>query len=134
MASGGERETTNGRGNGAPANGVQSWRRSFYIGIGWAIVALGVALGPLPGPLGVPLMLLGAIILLRNSNDFRRFFVKLKRRYPMMTWPVRTALGRLRARIRLRRQARAAARAAAKARAITARAPSSRLKPRPVST
>ncbi len=56
-------------------------RRALVIG-GWTIVTLGIVVSPVPGPGGIPLILLGGAILLRNSPSTRRSFVRLKRRRP----------------------------------------------------
>lgn len=59
-------------------------RQTALIAMGWTIIAVGVLIAPLPGPLGLPVVLMGAAILLRNSVDARRGFVRLKRRYPAL--------------------------------------------------
>lgn len=63
-------------------------RQLTLIGMGWTIIGLGVLIAPLPGPGGLPVMLLGGAILLRNSADARRLFVRMKRRYPRLFHPV----------------------------------------------
>lgn len=55
-------------------------RQMALIGTGWTIFGLGVLIAPLPGPLGLPIMLAGGIILLRNSADARKLFARAKRR------------------------------------------------------
>ena len=57
-------------------------RRRALVATGWTIVALGVVVSPVPGPGGIPLILFGGAILLRNSPGARRSFVRLKRRRP----------------------------------------------------
>ena len=52
------------------------------IGMGWTIVAAGILIAPLPGPFGLPIALVGTVILLRNSADARRLFVRMRRRKP----------------------------------------------------
>jgi len=49
---------------------------------GWSLIVLGVVISPVPGPGGIPLILLGGGLLLRNSPSARRSFVRLKRRRP----------------------------------------------------
>lgn len=74
-------------------------RQLTLIGTGWTIIGLGVLIAPVPGPGGLPVMLLGGAILLRNSADARRLFVRMKRRYPRAFRPVE----RIRLRLRRRR-------------------------------
>jgi hypothetical protein len=57
-------------------------RQLALIGMGWTIVAAGILIAPLPGPFGLPVALVGVIILLRNSADARRLFVRMRRRKP----------------------------------------------------
>jgi len=78
-------------------------RQLVLIGMGWSIIGIGVLLSPLPGPAGLPVILLGGVLLLRNSAHARRLFVRMKRRYPRLFSPIE----RIRLRLRLRRRARA---------------------------
>ena len=57
-------------------------RQLALIGMGWTIVAAGILISPLPGPFGLPIALVGTVILLRNSADARRLFVRMRRRKP----------------------------------------------------
>lgn len=74
-------------------------RQLALIGMGWTIIGLGVLIAPLPGPGGLPVVLLGGAILLRNSADARRLFVRMKRRHPRLFHPVE----RIRVKLRRRR-------------------------------
>ncbi len=85
-------------------------RQLALIGTGWSLIGLGALMSPLPGPFGFPVALAGGVILLRNSADARRLFVRLKRRHPRLLSPVE----RLRVKLRHRRNA-ARAKAAASA-------------------
>lgn len=62
------------------------------------MIVLGLLAMPVPGPVAMPTMSVGALILLRHSPAFRRRFVRLRRRWPRVFAPVE----RLR-RMRLRR-------------------------------
>ncbi len=73
-------------------------RQLVLIGMGWTIIALGVLISPLPGPFGLPVVVLGGILLLRNSADARRMFVRAKRRYPRLFSPVEKLRQRFRKR------------------------------------
>lgn len=77
-------------------------RQLALIGMGVTIIVLGVAIAPLPGPGGLPVMILGGVLVLRNSADARRLFVRMKRRYPRVLGPVE----RFRVKLRARRQRR----------------------------
>ncbi|GAA4258702.1 hypothetical protein GBZ26_11180 [Azospirillum formosense] len=85
-------------------------RQMALIGTGWSLIGLGALMSPLPGPFGFPVALAGGVILLRNSADARRLFVRLKRRHPRLLSPVE----RIRVKLRRRRNA-AKAKAAATA-------------------
>ncbi|WP_041373079.1 PGPGW domain-containing protein [Phenylobacterium zucineum] len=62
--------------------------------LGLAIVALGVLIAPLPGPGGIPVIVVGLMIVLRNSFYARRQFVKFQRAHPKMVFPIRRLLRR----------------------------------------
>ncbi len=74
-------------------------RQLALIGAGCTIMLLGVLIAPLPGPGGRPVLLLGGVLVLRNSADARRLFVRGKRRYPRIFSPVE----RIRVKLRDRR-------------------------------
>jgi hypothetical protein len=67
------------------------WGLAFLGGI---IVILGIVMAPLPGPFGVPVMVVGLMILLRSSFSARRAFVKLQRKHPRFVFPLRRLLRR----------------------------------------
>jgi hypothetical protein len=56
-------------------------RRSLFV-LGIFCVMLAPLLGPLPGPGGIPLFLLGMTLMLRYSKWAKRNYVRLKRRWP----------------------------------------------------
>jgi hypothetical protein len=89
--------------NGRSAMSLARMRQLALIGSGWAIIGLGIVISPLPGPLGLPVAIIGGLILLRNSSDARRMFVRLKRRYPRILSPANALLSRLRRRHKARR-------------------------------
>jgi hypothetical protein len=60
--------------------------------LGIVLMAAGVVITPLPGPFGVPLILLGLIILLRSSMWVKRLFIRLVRAHPKLLRPLRTML------------------------------------------
>ena len=59
---------------------------------GMVLMAFGVVLAPLPGPLGVPFVLLGLILLLRSSTWIKRQFMRQVRAHPRWLGPVRAML------------------------------------------
>jgi hypothetical protein len=61
--------------------------------IGGAIlIALGIVITPLPGPFGVPIILLGLAVLLRSSIWVKRQFVRLRAKHPKLLGPIRALL------------------------------------------
>jgi len=60
--------------------------------LGVVLMAIGVVITPLPGPFGVPVILLGLIILLRSSMWVKRLFMRLVKRHPKLFKPLRAML------------------------------------------
>ena len=63
---------------------------------GAALILIGIVLAPLPLPLGLPLIAVGAIIVVNTSTTAKRWFLRWLRRHPGV-------LRRLRAMTRRRR-------------------------------
>jgi hypothetical protein len=80
--------------------GFKRFLRRYYkiarvwgaIALGSAMMVAGVPLALLPGHLGVPLVLIGLVLLLRNAMWARRHFIHLKRRHPNLIMPIRKLL------------------------------------------
>ena len=76
--------------------------RAFLSGIartgltvgGLILVIAGVAIAPLPGPLGLPLTVVGLMMVLRGSFRAKREFVRLQNRHPKFVRPLRRLLRR----------------------------------------
>ena len=68
--------------------------RWLLIGLGVILIAMGVAIAPLPGPLGVPLVVVGLMLVLRNSFKARRQFVRIQHAHPKMIFPIRRLMRR----------------------------------------
>lgn len=68
--------------------------RWALIALGVAIVLAGVAIAPLPGPGGLPVIVVGLMILLRNSFWAKRQFVRFQRAHPRTVFPIRRLLRR----------------------------------------
>ena len=67
----------------------------------WLLLALGVALMlvalplvALPGHLGLPLMVIGLMIVLRNSFKAKRQFLRAQHAHPNMVFPLRRLMRR----------------------------------------
>lgn len=59
---------------------------------GLILMAFGVVLAPLPGPMGVPFVLFGLVLLLRSSVWIKRRFVDLMHAHPKWVRPLRNML------------------------------------------
>jgi len=59
---------------------------------GGLLVALGLVISPLPGPLGLPVMLLGLVLLLRSSTWVKRQFVRQVHKHPKWLGPLRSLM------------------------------------------
>jgi predicted membrane chloride channel (bestrophin family) len=68
--------------------------RWLLIGLGMILIAMGVAIAPLPGPLGVPLVVVGLMLVLRNSFKAKRQFVRIQHAHPKMVFPIRRLMRR----------------------------------------
>jgi hypothetical protein len=66
--------------------------------LGFLIVLAGVAIAPVPGPGGVPVIALGLTVILRHSRGAKRLFIRAQRRWPRALTPVRRLLQRKAAR------------------------------------
>jgi hypothetical protein len=64
------------------------------LALGWALIVVGGLVAVLPFHLGVPLLIVGLIIVLRASRPARRFFIGLQRRHPRFVFPIRRLLRR----------------------------------------
>jgi len=68
--------------------------RPFLVVLGILVALAGVLIAPLPGPGGLPVIVLGLMLILRNSFKARRQFVKFQRAHPKMVFPIRRLLRR----------------------------------------
>jgi len=72
-------------------------RRWVLLGLGFLILLLGVVAEILPPPIhfvGMPMMVVGLMIVLRNSFKARRRFVEIQRAHPKFVFPLRRLLRR----------------------------------------
>lgn len=72
---------------------VRHSMRAFWIAIGVVLLAIGFAGMILPGP-GLPFVVVGLIVILKNSRFARKTFVRTQRRHPKVLYPLRRMLGR----------------------------------------
>jgi hypothetical protein len=80
----------------APA-GPSLWSaltRITLLTLGFLLLAVGLVGALLPGHLGVPLLVIGLIMVLRTSRPARRRFIHLQRRHPKIVFPIRRLLRR----------------------------------------
>ena len=64
------------------------------IALGLVLMAGGFVLALLPGHLGLPLLVVGLILVLRNSRSARKQFIHLQRRHPRVVFPLRRLIRR----------------------------------------
>ena len=69
-------------------------KRFGLVILGFAIILAGIAIAPLPGPGGIPVIVVGLMIVLKNSFKARRQFVRLHRAHPRALYPIRRLLRR----------------------------------------
>lgn len=68
--------------------------RWLLIGLGLLIVLAGILISPLPGPGGIPVIVLGLMLVLRNSFWARKQFIKAQKAHPNWVFPIRRLLRR----------------------------------------
>ena len=62
--------------------------------LGAIVVVVGVIIAPLPGPMGLPVVVVGLMLILRNSFKARRQFVRFQHAHPRIIRPLRRLLRR----------------------------------------
>jgi hypothetical protein len=88
--------------SGAPFSGLTGFARRatregarlLVVGLGSLLAIGGFALALLPGHVGLPLLVVGLILVLRNSPRARRQFIILQQRHPRVVFPVRRLIRR----------------------------------------
>ena len=68
--------------------------RWLLLTLGGVIMLVGLILAPLPGHIGLPLLVIGLMIVLRNSFAAKRQFVRIQRAHPKMVFPIRRLMRR----------------------------------------
>lgn len=69
-------------------------KRYTWMTLGGVLVVGGVIISPLPGPGGLPVVVVGMMLILRNSFKARRQFVRFAHAHPKMAYPIRRLLRR----------------------------------------
>jgi hypothetical protein len=73
------------------ASRVARW---LLLGLGGIIMIAGLILAPLPGHIGLPLLVVGLMIVLRNSFKAKRQFLRMQYAHPKMVFPIRRLMRR----------------------------------------
>jgi hypothetical protein len=68
--------------------------RFLLLTVGGIVMLAGLVLAPLPGHIGLPLLVVGLMIVLRNSFAAKRRFVRIQRAHPKMVFPIRRLMRR----------------------------------------
>ena len=68
--------------------------RWLLIALGCVVMVAGAFLAVLPFHVGLPLLVVGLMIVLRNSFNARRQFVRMQRAHPKMVFPIRRLMRR----------------------------------------
>ncbi len=68
--------------------------RVVLVVLGLLLVLAGALIAPLPGPLGLPLTVVGLMLVLRNSFKARKQFVRFQHAHPKLIFPIRRLLRR----------------------------------------
>ena len=74
----------------AAAQGV----RWLLFGLGCLVIAFGLATAFLPGHIGAPLLVIGLMIVLRQSTGAKRRFLRLQKAHPKIVFPLRRLMRR----------------------------------------
>jgi hypothetical protein len=68
--------------------------RWLLLGLGVVLMLVALPLVALPGHLGLPLMVIGLMIVLRNSFKAKRQFLRAQHAHPNMVFPIRRLMRR----------------------------------------
>jgi len=68
--------------------------RLLLVALGALIVVAGFLIAPLPGPMGLPVVVIGLMLILRNSFKARKHFVRFQHAHPKLVFPIRRLLRR----------------------------------------
>ena len=68
--------------------------RWLLLALGGIVMLAGLVLAPLPGHIGLPLLVVGLMIVLRNSFKAKRQFLRIQHAHPNMVFPIRRLMRR----------------------------------------
>jgi hypothetical protein len=68
--------------------------RIAAITFGSVVILAGAVLTPLPGHIGLPMLVIGLMIVLRYSFQARKTFIRWQRRHPKLVFPIRRLMRR----------------------------------------
>ena len=68
--------------------------RWLLLALGLVIMLAGLVLAPLPFHVGLPLLVIGLMIVLRNSFKAKRQFLRIQHAHPNMVFPIRRLMRR----------------------------------------
>lgn len=77
------------RGAPRPRGLLAGVARMAIMAAGGVLVLAGIAIAPLPGPLGVPVSVAGLILILKNSYWAKRQFIRAQHARPNFVYPFR---------------------------------------------
>ena len=75
-----------------PASAVDRVVRIGAMAIGGVLFLAGILIAPLPGPLGVPVSMVGLALILKNSFWAKRLFIRAQYARPRFVYPFRRLL------------------------------------------
>jgi len=73
---------------------IARFLRIALVTLGLVLIAAGALIAPLPGPMGLPLTVVGLMLVLRNSFKARKQFVRFQHAHPKLIFPLRRLLRR----------------------------------------
>ena len=68
--------------------------RYLLLALGGLVMLAGLVLTPLPFHVGLPMLVVGLMIVLRNSFAAKRHFVRIQRAHPKVVFPIRRLMRR----------------------------------------
>lgn len=68
--------------------------RLAWMALGVLIMIAGVLIAPLPGPFGLPVVVVGLMLVLRNSYWAKRQFIRMQQARPNWVFPMRRLMRR----------------------------------------
>ncbi len=68
--------------------------RWLLFAVGCVVIVAGLATALLPGHIGVPLLVVGLMIVLRQSFSAKRRFLRLQKAHPKIVFPIRRLMRR----------------------------------------